>query len=263
MASGSYLIFEKRDSWLEKWDPRVKILVFFIFALSIIVHQAPILKTSQLLTLIALWGLAKLRWSTFGWTVLSLSLFFASTMIFRGIVEVHPNDTLVQWAGITFTKEGLASGVLMCEQILGIVIVLSLLVRTTSPIILAEGMEKLCAPLKKWKIPVHDAVTMFSIALRFVPLLLEEFDTVRKAQTARGGGFHRGGVLSRFKGVLPMLIPLFVLSIQRSKELAIAMESRGYKGEEGRTAIREYKLRQTDYIILFVSFIILIISIIA
>lgn len=126
------------------------------------------------------------------------------------------------------------------------------------PVVLAEGMEKLCSPLKKWKVPVHDAVMMFSIALRFVPLLLEEFDTVRKAQIARGGGFHRKGAMSRFKGVLPMLIPLFVLSIHRAKDLAIAMESRGYQGEEGRTPIREYRIRPSDVLVLTVSILFLV-----
>ncbi|MFC4599246.1 energy-coupling factor transporter transmembrane component T family protein [Cohnella hongkongensis] len=253
MASGGYLIYEKRDSWLERWDPRIKITAFFLFGLSLIAHQSPALKTGQLLTLIVLWGVARLRWSTLAWTVLSLSLFFLSTMIFRAAIDAKPEHTLFRWAGMTLSREGIVSGLLMCEQILGIVVVLSLLVRTTSPIVLAEGLEKLCSPLKRWKVPVHDAVTMFSIALRFVPLLLEEFDTVRKAQTARGGGFHRGGFLTRFKGVLPMLIPLFVLSIQRAKELAVAMESRGYRGEEGRTPIREYRVRPSDTAVLAVS----------
>jgi energy-coupling factor transport system permease protein len=119
-------------------------------------------------------------------------------------------------------------------------------------------LEILSSPLKRWKVPVHDAVMMFSIALRFVPLLLDEFDTVRKAQIARGGGFHRKGVAARFKGVLPMLIPLFVLSIQRAKDLAIAMESRGYRGEEGRTPIREYRIRPSDVWVLTVSVVFLL-----
>jgi energy-coupling factor transport system permease protein len=258
MASGSYLIYEKRNSWIESWDPRIKIVALAVFSLSIIIHHSPALKTVQLLVLVALWGIAKLRWSTFLWTLLSLSLFFASTMVFRAALSTKPDDTLVHWGGVTLSQEGIVSGILMCEQIFGIVILLSLLVRTTSPVVLAEGMEKLCSPLKKWKVPVHDAVMMFSIALRFVPLLLEEFDTVRKAQIARGGGFHRKGVMSRFKGVLPMLIPLFVLSIHRAKDLAIAMESRGYQGEEGRTPIREYRIRPSDVLVLTVSILFLV-----
>lgn len=260
MASGSYLIFEKRDSWVERWDPRIKIVSFLLLGFSLIVHHSLVLKTAQLFILIILWGVARLRWSTLGWTVVSLSLFFLSTMIFRSIIEVRPDDTYIQWAGLTLSREGMVSGLIMCQQIFGIVIVLSLLVRTTSPIVLAEGMEMLCSPLKRWKVPVHDVVMMFSIALRFVPLLLEEFDTVRKAQIARGGGFHRGNVFTRFKGVLPMLVPLFVLSIHRAKELAIAMESRGYRGDEGRTPIRQYRIRPSDGVLLSGSIILLIVA---
>jgi energy-coupling factor transport system permease protein len=185
--------------------------------------------------------------------MLSLGFFSLTTMIYQAVLNIHNGDELIHWRWLTFSREGILSGVLMCEQIAGIVVLLSLLVRTTSPMVLAEGMEKLCEPLKKWKIPVHDAVTMFSIALRFVPLLFEEFDTIRKAQTARGGGFHRRGAFARFSGVIPMLIPLFVLSIQRAKDLAIAMESRGYRGGVGRTPIREYTIGKSDIVVLMIS----------
>ncbi|NQX68842.1 energy-coupling factor transporter transmembrane protein EcfT [Paenibacillus alba] len=253
MSTSGYLIYEKRNSWIEQWDPRIKIAAFSLFGLSLLIHHSPVLKTAQILILVMLWSAAKLRWSTFGWTLLSLSFFFLTTMIFHAVLNLNPGDEVIHWWWLSFTHEGIVSGILMCEQIAGVVIVLSLLVRTTSPIELAEGMEKLCEPLKKWKIPVHDAVTMFSIALRFVPLLFEEFDTIRKAQTARGGGFHRKGALARFGGVIPMLIPLFVLSIQRAKDLAIAMESRGYRGDIGRTAIREYTIGKSDIAVLIVS----------
>ncbi len=96
---------------------------------------------------------------------------------------------------------------------------------------------------------------MFSIALRFLPILIEEFDKIRKAQLARGGGFHRKGVSTRFRGVLPMLMPLFVMSIIRAKDLAVAMESRCYQGDEGRTPIRMYRLRANDYAVFSFSIV--------
>ncbi|MNW63819.1 Energy-coupling factor transporter transmembrane protein EcfT [compost metagenome] len=96
---------------------------------------------------------------------------------------------------------------------------------------------------------------MFTIALRFLPILVEEIDKIRKAQIARGGGFHRKGVSSRWRGILPMLMPLFVLSILRAKELAVAMESRCYQGDHGRTPIRKYKLHPRDYSILAFSIV--------
>ncbi|MEK8131023.1 energy-coupling factor transporter transmembrane component T [Paenibacillus filicis] len=251
MASvASYLIYQKKNSLLERWDPRMKIVAALLYTLALLLTQHLGLKSFLVVLLFGLWGVAKLSWRILAITVLSLVLFFVFTMIYQATLLTAPGETLIQWGFMEFSYEGAIRGVKMCEQILGIVLVLSLVVRTTSPVVLAEGLELLLGGLKKWKVPVHEAVMMFSIALRFLPLLLEEFDKIRKAQTARGGGFHRKGVLSRFGGVLPMLLPLFVLSILRAKDLATAMESRCYTGDEGRTPIRIYRLQLRDYLVL-------------
>ncbi|MHA6529942.1 energy-coupling factor transporter transmembrane component T family protein [Paenibacillus sp. BAC0078] len=247
MSGNSFLLYQKRNSWLERWDPRMKILVVLFFGAAMLLTRSPELKTAQLLVLVILWGVAKLSWRVLAFTLLSLTLFFASTMIYQAILLSAPGEELITWGWLHFSPQGLINGLMMCEQIAGIVLLLSLLVRTTSPVILAEGMEILLNPLKKWRLPVHEAVLMFSIALRFLPILIEEFDKIRKAQLARGGGFHRKGIASRFHGVLPMLMPLFVMSILRAKELAVAMESRCYQGDEGRTPIRLYRFRFSDY----------------
>ncbi|KWX88833.1 ABC transporter permease [Paenibacillus riograndensis] len=247
MSGTSFLLYQKRNSWPERWDTRMKIVAVLLFGAAILFTHDPGLKTLQLLILILLWGIAKLPWRVLVLTLLSLSLFFASTMIYQAILLSEPADTLIQWGPLQFSTRGLVNGMMMCEQIAGIVLLLSLLVRTTSPIVLAEGLELLLKPLKKWRFPVHEAVMMFSIALRFLPILVEEFDKIRKAQLARGGGFHRKGLSSRFGGVLPMLMPLFVMSILRAKDLAVAMESRCYQGEEGRTPIRIYQFKLSDY----------------
>ncbi|MFD0676976.1 MULTISPECIES: energy-coupling factor transporter transmembrane component T family protein [unclassified Paenibacillus] len=257
----SYLIYQKKDSLLERWDPRMKIIASLLFGLGLLLSHNLEMKTLQLVLLIALWAVAKLSWRVLAFTCLSLLLFFASTMIYQSMLLTKPGEVMIHWGYVDFSYEGAIKGVTMCEQIFGIVILLSLVVRTTSPIILAEGMELLLNGFKRWKVPVHEAVMMFSIALRFLPLLLEEFDKIQKAQTARGGGFHRRGVLTRFRGVLPMLVPLFVLAILRAKDLATAMESRCYLGDKGRTPIRIYRFEFRDYLVLLVSVIMLALSI--
>ncbi|MFC3749672.1 energy-coupling factor transporter transmembrane component T family protein [Paenibacillus sp. GCM10012306] len=247
MSGKSFLLYQKRNSWLERWDPRMKILAVLLFGAALLLTHSPELKTAQLIILIILWGVAKLSWRVLAFTLLSLSLFFVSTMIYQALLVTNVGDAMITWGPLHFSKPGAIKGIMMCEQIAGIVLLLSLLVRTTSPILLAEGLEILLKPLKKWRLPVHEAVMMFSIALRFLPILMEEFDKIRKAQLARGGGFHRKGLTSRFSGVLPMLMPLFVMSILRAKDLAVAMESRCYQGDEGRTPIRIYRFRLSDY----------------
>ncbi|MFF2090026.1 energy-coupling factor transporter transmembrane component T family protein [Paenibacillus sp. NPDC058174] len=253
MANNSFLLFQKQNTWLEQWDPRMKITVSLIFAASLLLNHSLILKTAQLVLLIALWWVAKLSWRALVFTFLSLTIFFISTMIYRSMLMTNPGDTLIRLGAFTYSEQGAISGILMCEQIAGIVLLLSLVVRTTSPIILAEGLEMILQPFKKLRLPVHEMVMMFTIALRFLPILIEEVDKIRKAQMARGGGFHRKGILSRFRGVFPMLMPLFVLSILRAKELAVAMESRCYQGDEGRTPIRLYRMHRRDYSVLAFS----------
>lgn len=244
------LLYQQRHSWLDRRDPRMKIIAVLLAGAALLLTQHPGIKTLQLLLLFMLWGIARLPWKMLLLTLLSLSIFFVSTMIYQAMLTPLPDEELVTWGWIAFSSPGALRGVMMCEQIAGIVLLLALLVRTTAPVQLAEGLEILLGGLKKWRFPVHEAVMMFSIALRFLPDLLEEFDKIRKAQMARGGGFHRKNFFIRFQGIFPMLMPLFVISILRAKDLAVAMESRGYRGDEGRTPIRIYRFNRGDYALL-------------
>ncbi|MCL2892149.1 energy-coupling factor transporter transmembrane component T family protein [Brenneria tiliae] len=244
------LLYQQRRSWLDRRDPRAKIIAVLLAGAALLLTQHPGLKTLQLLLLLALWAVAGLPWKMLLLTLLSLSLFFVSTMIYQAVLTARPGEDLVTWGGIVFSAQGVVRGVMMCEQIAGIVLLLALLVRTTPPVQLAEGLEILLGGLKKWRFPVHEAVMMFSIALRFLPGLFEEFDKIRKAQLARGGGFHRQNLFIRIQGIFPMLMPLFVTSILRAQDLAVAMESRCYRGDVGRTPIRIYRFHRADYALL-------------
>ena len=126
----------------------------------------------------------------------------------------------------------------------------SLLTLTTSPIALTDGIERLLSPFKKLGLPAHELAMMMTIALRFIPTLLEETDKIMKAQMARGADFESGNILRRAKNLVPLLVPLFINAFRRADELATAMEARCYRGGEGRTRLNELKLRSRDYVTL-------------
>jgi len=149
--------------------------------------------------------------------------------------------------GWPITWEGIARAVQMMLRIILLVCGTFLLTYTTSPISLTDGLEILLNPLKKIKMPVHEMTMMMSMALRFIPTLIEETDKIMSAQKARGADFETGGLVQRAKALLPVLVPLFVSSFRRADELASAMESRCYHGGEGRTRMKQLKYATRDY----------------
>ena len=150
--------------------------------------------------------------------------------------------------GWIITWEGLGRSAQMILRIVLLIAGTFLLTYTTSPIALTDGLEKLLNPLKKLKVPVHEMTLMMSMALRFIPTLIEETDKIMSAQKARGADFETGSLVQRAKALLPILVPLFVSAFRRADELAVAMESRCYHGGEGRTRMKQMKLQNIDYI---------------
>ena len=148
------------------------------------------------------------------------------------------------------TWEGLVRGVMMGSRLVLLIVGTSLLTLTTSPIQLTDGIESLLKPGKKIGIPAHELAMMMTIALRFIPTLLEETEKIMKAQMARGADFQSGGIMQRAKNLVPLLVPLFVNAFRRADDLAIAMEARGYRGGEGRTKFRELKFQRIDAVAL-------------
>ena len=150
----------------------------------------------------------------------------------------------------TVTLEGVQSAFLMVIRILMLIAGTFLLTYTTSPILLTDGLENLLGPLKKIKVPVHELAMMMSIALRFIPTLIEETDKIMSAQRARGADFESGNLIQRAKALIPLLVPLFISAFRRADELAIAMECRCYHGGEGRTRLRQLKYEGRDWAVL-------------
>ena len=161
------------------------------------------------------------------------------------------NTVLVHFWIFTITKQGIFTAFFMVLRITMLIMGTFLLTYTTSPIALTDGLESLLGPLKKIRVPVHELAMMMSIALRFIPTLIEETDKIMSAQRARGADFESGSLIQRAKALLPLLVPLFISAFRRADELATAMECRCYHGGEGRTRLRQLKYKAADYVTLF------------
>lgn len=172
-------------------------------------------------------------------------------ILLTGILNLFYTEGTPILPGWAITHEGIAKAVQMILRIVLLITGTFLLTYTTSPISLTDGLELLLNPLKKLKVPVHEMTLMMSLALRFIPTLIEETDKIMSAQRSRGADFETGSLVQRAKALLPVLVPLFVSAFRRADELAIAMESRCYHGGEGRTRMKVLRFSVGDYIALF------------
>jgi energy-coupling factor transport system permease protein len=168
-------------------------------------------------------------------------------MLFFNLFFTQGETELFKWGVIRITAEGLKSAGFMGIRLICLILGSSLMTLTTTPNQLTDGLERLLWPLRHIKVPVHEISMMMSIALRFIPILLEETDKIMRAQMARGADFESGGVLKRAKSLIPLLVPLFVSAFRRANDLAMAMEARCYRGGEGRTKMKPLKYWKRDY----------------
>ena len=166
---------------------------------------------------------------------------------------------LWQWWIFTITAGGLNTAVYMGIRLIYLIIGSSLMTFTTTPNALTDGIEELLDPLKKIHVPVHEVAMMMSIALRFIPILLEETDKIMKAQIARGADLESGNIIQRAKSMIPILVPLFVSAFRRANDLALAMEARCYHGGEGRTKMKPLRYHTRD----FVTYVVVVVYVIA
>ncbi|WP_101773972.1 energy-coupling factor transporter transmembrane component T family protein [Peptostreptococcus faecalis] len=175
------------------------------------------------------------------------------------IFFVQGGEILLQFGILKISELGLRTAFFMAIRLILLVVVTSILTLTTSPIELTDGIENICSPLKKFGFPAHELAMMMTIALRFIPTLLDETDKIMKAQMSRGADFESKNIISRAKNMVPLLIPLFVSAFRRADELSMAMEARCYRGGENRTKMKQSKLGKSDYItdivvVLFLGF---------
>ena len=174
-------------------------------------------------------------------------------IIFTGILNlffIKGEEVLVNFAFVTIYTDGARMSAFMVTRIITLIVGMSLLTYTSSPIMLTDAIESLLAPLKKLRFPVHELAMMMMIALRFIPLLIEETDKIIMAQKARGANLDAKGLIKKAKALIPILIPLFISAFKRANELALAMECRCYKGGEGRTRLKKLKCSALDFVAL-------------
>lgn len=181
-------------------------------------------------------------------------------IIFTGILNlffISSGDPLVEWHFIKITDDGVRTMIFMAARIILLICGTSLLTYTTSPITLTDAIERILSPLKVIKFPAHEIAMMMTIALRFIPTLIEETDKIMSAQKARGADMESGNLIHRAKALIPILIPLFVSAFRRAEELALAMECRCYHGGEGRTRLKQLKTAPRDYVAVVITLIFL------
>jgi len=243
------------ESVFHKADPRTKILLTIaIMALIIIKGTFPsygIVFAMLIVTIL----ISKLQLK-FIFKGLKPILFIVVFAFLLNIFTTSTGTILVRVWFIKITSDGLVNGFKMFSRIFLLVLSASFMTYTTTPILLTDGIEKLLNLLKKIKFPVHEMAMMMTIALRFIPTLMEETDKIIKAQSSRGADFDSGGIMKRAKSFIPVLIPLFISAFRRADELAIAMESRCYRGDIGRTRMKElrYTLSDLKLIVGFLTF---------
>lgn len=236
------------DSVIHRLDPRTKILsAMFLIVLLFVVKGfvgyglvalglALVIRASRIPWKFVIHGLRPLMVIL----VLTLTLHLFMT---EGRVIFQVWFLKVTW-------EGLIRGLMMGTRLVLLILGTSMLTLTTSPMQLTDGIETLLKPGKKIGIPAHELAMMMTIALRFIPTLLEETEKIMKAQMARGADFQSGGIMQRARSLIPLLVPLFVNAFRRADDLAIAMEARGYRGGEGRTKLKELKFQRLDAVAL-------------
>ncbi|MBE6961976.1 MAG: energy-coupling factor transporter transmembrane protein EcfT [Ruminococcaceae bacterium] len=237
------------DTPAHRLDPRTKLLLVVMYIVALFCAKGVFSYGLTALTLILC-----VRVSRVGWKQLLRGLKpVLFIVVFTGLLNmfVTPGDPLVQLGFLQITGQGLINAVRMVLRIMLLVMGTFLLTYTTSPISLTDGLERLMNPLKKIRVPVHELAMVMSIALRFIPTLIEETDKIMSAQRARGADFESGNLLERAKAMLPILVPLFVSAFRRADELAVAMECRCYHGGEGRTKLRALQYRPSDATVLF------------
>ena len=244
------------DSIIHRLDPRFKIVITLLYIVMLFTGSSYIcLAVGAVYTFGAIF-LSRIPLKMFLKSVKPLLPFLVITA-FINLLFMSKGEVLFHWKFIKITDDGLNTSVFMVVRIVLLIMGSSLLTYTTSPITLTDAIERLLSPLRKIKFPVHELAMMMSIALRFIPTLIEETDKIMSAQKARGAEIDTGSFTTRAKNLVSILVPLFISAFRRADELATAMECRCYHGGEGRTRLRQLKSAPRDYIALGITILFL------
>ena len=236
------------DSLVHRFDPRLKLVLTIAYIVLLFAASNPLGLTLSILFLAVMYKVAKIP----GKMILKSLKPILPIVIFTAVLNLFfvsgEGEPLVHIWFLTIYAEGVRYAVLMAVRVMALIAGTSLLTYTTSPIVLTDAIEQLLKPLGKLHFPVHELAMMMSIALRFIPTLIEETDKIMNAQKARGAQLDTGKMTDRVKALVPVLIPLFISAFRRADELAMAMECRCYRGGTGRTRLKVLRCEKQDYI---------------
>ena len=234
------------DSLVHRFDPRLKLVLTIAYIVLLFAASNPLGLALSILFLAAMYKVAKIP----GKMILKSLKPILPIVIFTAVLNLFfvsgEGEPLVHIWFLTIYAEGVRYAVLMAVRVMALIAGTSLLTYTTSPIVLTDAIEQLLKPLGKLHFPVHELAMMMSIALRFIPTLIEETEKIIAAQKARGADFESGNLVQRARAMVPILVPLFISAFRRADELAIAMECRLYRGDVGRTRMKQMKLGSVD-----------------
>ena len=251
--------YYQAESRIHRLDPRVKLAGTLVFLISLFISQKVACYLVATIFLICMIKLSKVPFSYMVRGMKAIVFIMLITVIFNLILT--PGDVLVRFWIITITKQGLKNAIYTAIRLTYLILGSTLMTLTTTPNDLTDGLERGLGFLKIFKLPVHEIAMMMSIALRFIPILMEETDKIMKAQQARGADFESGGMIKRTKAMVPILVPLFVSAFRRANDLALAMEARCYHGGEGRTKMKPliYKAWDKRAYVILICYLLLVI----
>lgn len=251
------------NSLLHRLDPRTKLVLSLVYIVALFLCSGPISFAIMAGLLAVGVILSKIPFSVILKSLRPILILLLITTVFN-LFYMQEGTVLLQIWILRITDHGLYNAFFLVLRIVLLIIgTFVMLTYTTSPILLTDAIESLLSPLKKFRVPVHELSMMMSIALRFIPTLLEETNKILSAQKSRGANFDTGSLFARAKALVPVLVPLFVSAFRRAEDLATAMESRCYRGGTGRTRLRVLKFKKADYCVLTVSLLIIALAVIA
>ncbi len=252
--------YYRTESVIHRLDPRVKIVATFAFIISLFLVKNFIGYIIAALFLCLCIKLSNVPPKFIFRGMRAIFFLLLITMVFN--LFLTPGIPIVTIWKFQITKEGIRLAFLMAIRLVFLITGSSLMTLTTTPNNLTDGLEKLLNPLKKIRVPVHEISMMMSIALRFIPILMEETDKIMKAQMARCADFESGSIITRAKSLIPLLVPLFISAFRRANDLAMAMEARCYRGGEGRTKMKPLIYQKRDRIAYAVILLYLVLAIV-
>lgn len=235
------------NSVLHRLDPRVKIMCTLLYLISLFLFENVYGYIVATLFLVSVIAISKVPFRFIVKGLKPIIMLLMITVLFNLLLTKTGTVLFEAWI-FKITDEGLKVAALMTIRLIYLILGSSLMTFTTTPNALTDGIERLLWPLRKIKLPVHEIAMMMSIALRFIPILLEETDKIMKAQLARGADLESGNIIRKAKAMIPILVPLFISAFRRATDLAMAMEARCYRGGEGRTKMKPLVYRKKDYL---------------